>query len=679
MITIQSVMLVTLGFLFAALVGLVFAPIYRRRIARLTTRDLKRSMPLTEVEIRADKDRLRADYAILIHRLNHKVEEGALAAARQRIELNRRDAAISALEGEVSTVRTSLEEHENARRVLEHTIMDRLPKVEFRLAEARKLLYQRDREIATLTQSAEKQARALDEATQINTQQRDEIHRLGAALTTRAARSRDGLGDPSFDGEVALRTEVEALRAKSRDQASIISRLQGLVGRAGDAAGAAVDKHEPAPVSKSDDSAPLGIHRSDEEIVRLRQDLAEAEAALRSVKNSAAAGQAGREALQTELSTLKSSKQDQAAEIAQLKAALNSYQEAEKSSQAVADSKMALKARLASVQAQAIEQAGTIQSLRAELAAGNERMARQAAHFMDEMRRLGAGQRGVAAMSQPGSDATARRSLTDRIAEPRSTRAATTSSSENGLAHATTPLPSAAGSAKPIVTAHASDAAKSSGKRKPAFLRALEGAKATVAQVAATAAASASTAARSDDVAPSPPTPPKPAVETATAANAQTSPTPAPEKAEPKVEAKPAPPPVAEEPAPKPAAKKPAAKRTRKTKSARKEKTATKPTVAQRIAKAAAPAEPGSDAKKAPANGDPGGKGTPPAKPATEPGRHAKRMAAAAGEDGASETATAAKAADEKTASSSDRSKRKPGLLDRITSLDKSKEPSRSA
>ncbi len=223
MITIQSAMLVALGFLVAALITLFVAPAYRRRAVRLTTDAIRRSMPLTEAEIRADKDKLRAEYAITVHRLETKVQEGALVAARQMVELNRRDAAISNLEGEVMRMRTSLEEHENARRVLEQTVTDRLPKVESRLGEAKKMLFHRDREISTLTQSADKQSKALDEMTQITTQQRDEIHRLNAALAARAARNRESIGDTRFDGEVALRSEIEALREKNRDQAAHIT------------------------------------------------------------------------------------------------------------------------------------------------------------------------------------------------------------------------------------------------------------------------------------------------------------------------------------------------------------------------------------------------------------------------------------------------------------------------
>ena len=111
-------------------------------------------------------------------------------------------------------MRTFLDEHENARRVLEQTITERLPKVEYRLAEAKKLLSQRDKEIAELSRTSSKHAMALEEATQINAQQRDEIHRLNATLTMHAARNRESLRDPRFDAEVALSAEIEALTSQ---------------------------------------------------------------------------------------------------------------------------------------------------------------------------------------------------------------------------------------------------------------------------------------------------------------------------------------------------------------------------------------------------------------------------------------------------------------------------------
>lgn len=372
-------MLIALGMFLAGFAVFLMAPFYRRRAARLATDALRRSMPLTEAEIRADKDRLRAEHAIAIHKLEAKVEEGALSAARQMVEINRRDAAISALESKTAQMRTSLEEHENARRVLEQTITDRLPRVESRLSLAKKQLFQRDQEIASLSQSSNKYSQALEEATQINTQQRDEIHRLNATITTRAARNREPLGaNARFDSEVALRAEIEALRAKARDQSTLISRLQGVLVNAG-ATGSSVLGNK------------AGTVEADIEVARLRDSLSEAELALRAARSTAQAGQAGSTQAEQDLRALKSINQDQQAEIARLKAALKAYEAEDADDRAVMDSKIAMKARLSALQAQADQHNSTIHSLRAEIAAANEKLARQASQYMDEMRRLGAG------------------------------------------------------------------------------------------------------------------------------------------------------------------------------------------------------------------------------------------------------------------------------------------------
>lgn len=414
MISIEMVMLAGLGFLTAALLTVFLSPLYRRRVARLTTEMLKRSMPLTEAEIRADKDRMRAEYAIRIHKLEMKLEEGAEASARQMVELNRRDAAISDLEGAVSHHRAALEEHENARRVLEQTIMDRLPKVEHRLAEARKLLFQRDREIVTLSQGSEKQSRALEEATQINTQQTDEIHRLKAALNTRAARNREGFGDPRFDGEVALRTEIEALRSKTRNQAALVARLQALLVRAGPAAEAAANLEQAAGEN--------GAHEPSRpaKVVGRRRDASPP--ALRAVGTEPENSDAGDARHQAEVRRMKAANQDQAAEIKRLQAALASYEASDNNERGIKDSKIALKARLSALQALSDEQSGTIQALRAEVASGNERLARQAAYFMEEMRRLGSGTVPTSAPGRRPAAEPTKRPLVERINDPRVAR-----------------------------------------------------------------------------------------------------------------------------------------------------------------------------------------------------------------------------------------------------------------
>ena len=144
-------MLVALGFLAASLLGLLVASAFWSRAVRLTTARIKQSMPVSEPEIKADRDRLRAEYAIKVHKLETQLDQAKLERARQLIEINRRDASISTLETDVVQLKADLEENQNARRVLEQTVADRLPRVEARLDEAKRLLFNRDREIAELT------------------------------------------------------------------------------------------------------------------------------------------------------------------------------------------------------------------------------------------------------------------------------------------------------------------------------------------------------------------------------------------------------------------------------------------------------------------------------------------------------------------------------------------------
>jgi hypothetical protein len=138
-----------------------------------------------------------------------------------------------------------------------------------------------------------------------------------------------------------------------------------------------------------------------------------------------AAGFAEDAQAQAELRRLKSANQDQAAEVLRLKAALRTYESADSDDRSIKDSKIALKARLSALKALSDEQGTTIQALRSEVASGNERLARQAAYFMEEMRRLGSGTvpasgpgaRRQAPAPEPGS-----RPLVDRINDPRVTR-----------------------------------------------------------------------------------------------------------------------------------------------------------------------------------------------------------------------------------------------------------------
>jgi hypothetical protein len=406
-ISIQSGMLVALGFLMASLLGLLLASAFWSRAVRLTTRRLKESLPVSEAEIRADLDRLRASYAIKVHKLETQLEQARHERARHVIELNRRDASISALETDVVAIRAELDENMNARRVLEQTVADRLPKVEARLAEAKRLLFNRDREIAELAQGARRHKAALEEAASINAQRTAEIERLTNALITKGGRKRrsGASGEDEPEGEVALRAEAEALRTKTREQALLIDRLQRRLGE-GYVISAAVTGAAPA----------MALAPEESPVDRLRESLADAEQALQAAR-AGARGEPSRadRDKEREVRSLKARVEDQAGEIARLKAALAAFERADQAETGLRNSRLALKARAGSAEAHAERQAATIAKLRTELAAANERLAQQAAHFMGEMRRLGSGTAPPAGQARrPGRDGQRRR-LAERV------------------------------------------------------------------------------------------------------------------------------------------------------------------------------------------------------------------------------------------------------------------------
>jgi chromosome segregation ATPase len=383
--TIQSVMLVSLGFLLAVLLGFVIAPAYWARAVRLTTERIRRALPMTEAEIRAQLDRLRAEHAVRVHRLETQFEKARLSAARQRVEINRRDAAISDLERQVKELDTNLEASSNARRVLEQTISDRVPKIEARLLETRSLLEARDAEINEIRSASSKTYHSLDEAMQINAQQRNEIDRLRNTLATRTASEKTGPATARFESEIALRSELEELRARARDQASLIDSLQKAAAPTGQA-----DRGK-STAAQPEGERPTGGDASDKAgatIIHLN-DVDKSGESARSFPTA--------DSLNAEIETLKNANRRQSDEIEKLKAALSVFEteaeEAAKSSlgSGLRDSKVALRARLSSADKETEQQAQTIKRLKAELAAANDRLAQQASRHREELRRLGSG------------------------------------------------------------------------------------------------------------------------------------------------------------------------------------------------------------------------------------------------------------------------------------------------
>jgi chromosome segregation ATPase len=90
-----------IGFLAAALLGLLFVPLVHNRAVRLTMRRLEAATPLSIAEIRADKDQLRAEFAMSTRRLEMSVAQMKTRTTSQLAELGKKADAINQLKKEL--------------------------------------------------------------------------------------------------------------------------------------------------------------------------------------------------------------------------------------------------------------------------------------------------------------------------------------------------------------------------------------------------------------------------------------------------------------------------------------------------------------------------------------------------------------------------------------------------
>jgi chromosome segregation ATPase len=98
---IEPAMYFGIGFLVAALFGLLFVPLVHNRAVRLTMKRLEAATPLSIAEIRADKDQLRAEFAMSTRRLEMSVAQMKTKTTTQLAELGKKTDAINQLKKEL--------------------------------------------------------------------------------------------------------------------------------------------------------------------------------------------------------------------------------------------------------------------------------------------------------------------------------------------------------------------------------------------------------------------------------------------------------------------------------------------------------------------------------------------------------------------------------------------------
>ena len=198
---IELVMYFGIGFLVAALLCLLFVPLVHNRAVRLTMKRLEAATPLSIAEIRADKDQLRAEFAMSTRRLEMSVEKMKAKTTTQLVELGKKTDAINQLKKELGEKTATI----FALEARDKTLRDQLraTEEEFQiksgsLREAERLLADKESELTKLLGE-------LGERSLIADSQRTEI--------------------------AALHTQVEAMKVSVADHEHAVAEAEGRMTR----------------------------------------------------------------------------------------------------------------------------------------------------------------------------------------------------------------------------------------------------------------------------------------------------------------------------------------------------------------------------------------------------------------------------------------------------------------
>ena len=97
---IENIMYFALGLLAAGLIALIIMPAVWKRAVRLTKRRIEAATPITMAEFRADKDQLRAEFALSTRRLEMTIEGLRKRLSEQLTDGDRKRTDLGALKAE---------------------------------------------------------------------------------------------------------------------------------------------------------------------------------------------------------------------------------------------------------------------------------------------------------------------------------------------------------------------------------------------------------------------------------------------------------------------------------------------------------------------------------------------------------------------------------------------------
>ncbi len=224
---IENIMYFALGLLIAVLLALIIMPAVWQRAVRLTKRRIEAATPITMAEFRADKDQLRAEFALSTRRLEMNVETLRKRLAEQLSEANQKRTDLGALKAERENHLSIVRELESR----EIELRARVLELEKENADLSQRLRMRERELSTRdgeiealrakTQGNNDKEHSAQDVSTAEAQIASAEHSLNALL---AASSTGGNNGKSLADQLSMDDALASLQTKvSKVEAAILA------------------------------------------------------------------------------------------------------------------------------------------------------------------------------------------------------------------------------------------------------------------------------------------------------------------------------------------------------------------------------------------------------------------------------------------------------------------------
>ncbi len=238
---IESIMYFAVGFLAASLLALVIMPFVHGRAVRLTVRRLEALTPVSMAEIQADKDQLRAEFAMSTRRLEMSVEQLKSKTTSQLADLGKKTEAITRLKlelGEKTATIFALEAREKGLRDQLRATEDELSVKTGALREAESALADTETALSRLTGAHDEDSIAADsrrvEIVALRTQVEALKDRI-ADLEKELKDTEDRFSREKLDAEAASRELAEERGTVERVSARVAQLERQLAGQTAEA------------------------------------------------------------------------------------------------------------------------------------------------------------------------------------------------------------------------------------------------------------------------------------------------------------------------------------------------------------------------------------------------------------------------------------------------------------